>query len=109
VNPCRVSAVEAHKIIAALELQGYVKKQGREWATTPDGYTVSGSVMPRYTRAAVERAIARLKEQIKEANKDPRASCRVVGAVAFGDFLNKDATRVQPADGSSSPLRRMDG
>jgi hypothetical protein len=97
-NCLRVSYAEAHKIVSMLELQGYIKKQGRGWATTPDGYTVSGAVMPRYSRATIERALGRLKDQIEEVNKNPRASYRVVGAVAFGDFLNKEATRVQAAD-----------
>jgi Mn-dependent DtxR family transcriptional regulator len=94
----RVSSAEAHQIISMLELQGYVKMRGREWVTTSEGYTVSGALMPRYSHATIERAFARLKDQIEEVNRNARSAYRVVGAVAFGDFLNKEATRVQAAD-----------
>jgi hypothetical protein len=97
-NCLRVSSAEAHEIVSMFKLQGYVKKHGREWTTTQDGYTVSGSAMPHYTRATIERALARLKDHIEEANKDPSAPYRVVKAVAFGDFLDKSATRAQPAN-----------
>lgn len=54
--------------------------------------------MPRYTRATIERALGRLKDQIAEVNRNPKGAYRVLAAVAFGDFLNKNATRVQAAD-----------
>jgi hypothetical protein len=94
----RVSSAEAHQIVSMLELQGYIKKEGGAWATTLDGYTISGSAMLRYSRPTIERALARLKDQIEEVNSNPNAAYRVAGAVAFGDFQNKDATRVQAAD-----------
>lgn len=93
-----VSSAEARQIIAALELQGYVKKQGREWTTTANGHAVSGSAMPGYTRVTIERALTRLKNQITEANQDASSAYQIIEAVAFGDFLNKNATRVQAAD-----------
>ena len=59
---------------------------------------MSGAKPPRFTRKSVERAIEALKERIRQVNMDSKATFRITGAVAFGDFLLSDRTKVQAAD-----------
>lgn len=89
---------EAEKILAFLEAQGYVKRLGTDWMTTPEGEAVSGAKPPRYTQETVEQAVEALKQRIREANKDSKSPLRITHAVAFGDFLLHDRARVQAAD-----------
>lgn len=94
----KVSVADARQVVAVLEMQGYVKAQDSDWTTTPSGYEVSGSAMPRLQRERVEQAVHHLADWIKVVNQDSTAAYRVTRAVAFGDFLNKTGSRVQPAD-----------
>jgi hypothetical protein len=64
--------------------------------TTIAGEQLSGSVMPRFEKAAVARALDALKERLRSLHKDPDAEFTVARAVAFGDFLGQ-ASRVQAA------------
>jgi len=91
---------DAQRVIAVLEAQGYAKPAagGSEWMTTPAGESVSGAKPPRFSRESVLQAANALKERIKQANSDANAPFRVAGAVAFGDFLLPDRSRVQAAD-----------
>jgi hypothetical protein len=85
-----ITAAQARDVIAALELQGYIKRSdenAREWLTTLNGETVSGSKPPRFGRESVEKALASLVDRIKESNKDSNSPFKVDTAVAFGDFL----------------------
>jgi hypothetical protein len=99
-----ISAAQAAEAITALEFQGYIKRSGenpKEWITTLNGETVSGSKPPRFDRTKVEDALAALKKRIASANADTSESYRVVRAVAFGDFLSassQDRSRVQAVD-----------
>lgn len=84
----------------ALELQGYIKRSKdnpREWWTTLNGKTVSGSRPLRFARESVEKALASLGDRIKESNKDSGSPFKVDAAVAFGDFLLGQA-QAQAAD-----------
>jgi len=94
-----VAAAVAAKVITIMEIQGYVKpaQGGREWFTTGEGQTVSGSKLPHFTIERVEKALAALKERIAAVRKDFKAPFRISKAVAFGDFLSERA-RVQAAD-----------
>jgi hypothetical protein len=95
-----ITAVQTREVIAALQIQGYVKRtegNPNEWTTTLNGETVSGSKLPRFDRESVESALARLKQRIESVNSDSHAPYRVVTAIAFGDFLSARA-RVQAAD-----------
>lgn len=93
-----VPVAAAKQALAVLEMQGYVRAAGAEWETTPAGEAVAGAKTPRFARESVERALKHLAEWMKVVNGDSKAAYRVTEAVAFGDFLNKEATRVQAAD-----------
>jgi hypothetical protein len=99
---------EAEQAIALLAAQGYVQRASGtdDWMTTPAGESVSGAKSPRFTRENVERAVESLKERIKQVNKDAKAAFRITDAVAFGDFLLTDRTRVQAADVGIGLIRR---
>lgn len=90
---------DAEQVIALLAAQGYAQRASGtdEWMTTPAGESVSGAKLPRFTRESVEQAVESLKERIKQVNEDAQAAFRVTDAVAFGDFLLSDRTRVQAA------------
>jgi biotin operon repressor len=94
-----ISTAEAAKAITFLELQGYVKAghKPREFFTTGEGQTVSGSKLPHFSRERVEKALDELKQRIAAARKDFKAAYKISAAVAFGDFLG-DGSRVQAAD-----------
>jgi hypothetical protein len=94
-----VASAEAAKVITIMEMQGYVKpaQSGREWFTTGEGQTVSGSKLPHLTIERVEKALAALKERSAAVRKDFNAPFKISKAVAFGDFLSERA-RVQAAD-----------
>jgi hypothetical protein len=96
----KMSRHEAEQAIELLAAQGYLQRASGtdDWMTTPAGESVSGAKSPRFTRENVEQAIESLKERIKQVNKDPKAAFRITDAVAFGDFLLSDHTRVQAAD-----------
>jgi hypothetical protein len=100
IEVLNISRREAEQVIALLAAQGYVQNASgtSEWMTTPAGESVSGAKPPRYTRESVEQAVESLKERIKQINQDLKATFRVTDAIAFGDFLLKDRTRVQAAD-----------
>ena len=96
----KINSRDAEQVIALLAAQGYVQPaSGADaWMTTPAGESVSGAKPPRFTRESVERAVESLKERIKQVNRDAQAAFRITDAVAFGDFLLSDRTRVQAAD-----------
>jgi DNA-binding transcriptional MocR family regulator len=91
---------EAEQAIALLAAQGYVQRPSGtdEWMTTPAGESVSGAKPPHFMRESVDQALESLNERIKQVNKDAKAAFRITEAVAFGDFLLSDRTRVQAAD-----------
>jgi DNA-binding transcriptional regulator YhcF (GntR family) len=102
-----IAAAEAAKVITIMEMQGYIKSAqgGREWFTTGEGQTVSGSKLPHFTIDRVEKALAALKERIGAVRKDFKSPFKISKAVAFGDFLAERA-RVQSADVGVELLRR---
>jgi hypothetical protein len=99
-NTLKINRTDADRVIALLQAQGYVQPAhaNGEWMTTPSGETVSGAKPPRFDRESVERALGSLQERLKGANRDPKGTFKISGAVAFGDFLVKDRARVQAAD-----------
>ena len=104
-----IAAAEAAKVIAIMEMQGYVKSQqgGREFFTTGEGQAVSGSKLPHLTVERVEKALAALKERIGAVRKDFKAPFKISKAVAFGDFL-RESSRVQAADVGIELVKRTD-
>lgn len=102
----QIKPKETSRIIAILELQGYVKSTGKgEWMTTIAGEGVSNSKPPRYTPEKIDAALASLKDRIAETNRDSRAPFKIAEAVAYGDFLSGRA-RVQAADVGIELVRR---
>jgi hypothetical protein len=96
-----ISREEAERVVALLQIQGYVQAESHksgEWVTTPSGETVSGAKPPRFDRETVEAALTSLKQRIQDTNQDRAAKFQITRAVAFGDFLSKDRTRVQTAE-----------
>ncbi len=102
----KISHREAQHALAFLQAQGYVQNAHQkgsargadQWITTPAGETVSAAKPPRFSRESVEQALSALKERIKGSNKNPQELFRITDAVAFGDFLLPDRSRVQSAD-----------
>ncbi|HEY6466646.1 MAG TPA: hypothetical protein VIY69_11685 [Candidatus Acidoferrales bacterium] len=93
-----VTLAQANDALPVLEMQGYVRPSGKdEWLTTIEGETVSGSVVPRYKKEAVDEALASLQDRIRQLNADRGTETIITRAVAFGDFLSGQA-RVQAAD-----------
>lgn len=99
-NTLKISRRDAEQVIAVLAAQGYAQRTSGtdEWMTTSAGESVSGAKPPRFTRENVKQAVEFLTERIRQVNQDSQAPFRVTGAVAFGDFLLKDRTRVQAAE-----------
>jgi hypothetical protein len=91
---------DGEQVVALLAAQGYVQhaRGADDWMTTPAGESVSGAKTPRFTGESVERAVEALKERIRQVNKDSKATFRIADAVAFGEFLLSERTRVQAAD-----------
>jgi hypothetical protein len=95
----RIGNADAQQVLVLLEAQGYIAREGKsEWITTAAGESVAGAKAPRFSRESVEAALKELKARIADQNKDRDAAYRIIGAVAFGDFLVKDRAKVQAAD-----------
>jgi hypothetical protein len=94
-----IAAAEASRVLAIMEMQGYIKAApaAAAWFTTPDGQAVSGSKLPHYTRERVDKALQGLKDRLIAARKDFQSPFKITAAVAFGDFL-ADSARVQAPD-----------
>ncbi len=93
-----VTLAQANDALPILEMQGYVKRQGKEeWLTTMAGESLSESVAPRFRKEAVDEALEQLRGRIRALNADRKAKATVAKAVAYGDFLS-DRARVQSAD-----------
>src|SRR5579859_407801 len=91
----KIGRPEAEQVLAVLQAQGYVQPRAKDqFLTTPAGETVSGAKPPRFTRERIEQALDDLRTRIQQNNKDPRSQFRVTDAVAFGDFLLPDRSRV---------------
>jgi hypothetical protein len=96
-----ISREEAERVVALLQMQGYVQPESHKkgvWVTTPSGETVAGAKTPRFDRETVEAALTSLKQRIEDVNRDRAAQFQIVRAIAFGDFLAKERTRVQAAE-----------
>jgi hypothetical protein len=94
----KISATEGKHIAAIFELQGYIKREGKDtWITTLSGEEVSGAQMPRFKPDHVEEALENLRKRIEVVNQARSSEYRVTQAVAFGDFVRKP-TRAQAAD-----------
>ncbi len=102
----KISPAEAKQVLAALEMQGYIKPHGTgEWLTTLAGETVSGAKTPRFTPESIEVALAALRSRIKLVNRNSQSPYEITDAVAFGDFLSAQA-RAQAADVGIQLVRR---
>jgi hypothetical protein len=102
----KISVAEGKQVLAALEMQGYIKPHGRdEWLTTLAGETVSGAKTPRFTPESIEEALATLRSRIKLVNQDSKSPYKITDAAAFGDFLSGQA-RTQTADVGIQLVRR---
>jgi hypothetical protein len=110
---------QANAALPLLSMQGYIKSAGsNRWLTTIAGEQLSGSVTPRFEKAAIDRALGALNERVRSLNKDSGAEFTVTRALAFGDFLGQ-GSRVQAAQvalqlkprtepGSALALRRAE-
>jgi DNA-binding transcriptional ArsR family regulator len=93
-----VTLAQADDALPILEMQGYVKRSGKEeWLTTIAGESLSGSVAPRFRKEAIDEALEQLRGRIRALNADRKATATVTKAVAYGDFLSGRA-RVQAAE-----------
>jgi hypothetical protein len=93
-----IGAADAKHVVAALEMQGYIKPHaGDQWITTLAGETVSGAKSPRYTPESIDHALTALRNRIEAVNQDSKSPYKITDAIAFGDFLG-DQARVQAAD-----------
>ena len=102
----KISVAEGKQVLAALEMQGYIKPHGRDqWLTTLAGETVSGAKSPRFTPESIAEALAALHSRIKLVNQDSKTPYKITDAVAFGDFLGGPA-RAQAADVGIQLVRR---
>jgi hypothetical protein len=114
VEALKINRREADRVLALLQAQGYVQpanqkasaRASEQWITTPAGETVSGAKPPHFTRESVEQALTALKDRVKQNNKNPQTLFRIVDAVAFGDFLLPERSRVQSADVGIRVARR---
>lgn len=98
VEILRVTLAQANDALPILEMQGYVKRSGKdEWLTTIAGETLSGSAAPRFRKEAVDEALEQLRGRIRALNANRTAKATVTKAVAFGDFLSGRA-QAQAAD-----------
>jgi ubiquitin len=102
-NSLKISRGDADRTIALLRAQGYVGASDQEskkdrWLTTLSGEIVSGSKNPRFLPDSVKDALDALKKEISRNNMDKSATFKITDAVAFGDFLLKDRSKVQAAD-----------
>jgi hypothetical protein len=93
----RLDAKQTQQILAILEMQGYVAKDGSDWLTTVAGETVANSKKPQFSSESVTQALDTLKERTEAVNRDKRSEFKVTKVVAFGDFLTGRA-QVQAAD-----------
>jgi hypothetical protein len=94
----KISVAEGKQVLAALEMQGYIKPHGRDqWLTTLAGEAVSGARSPRFTPESMEESLAALRRRIQLVNQDSKTPYKITDAVAFGDFLSGQA-RAQAAD-----------
>ncbi len=94
----KVAPKDAGKILALLQMQGYVQKtQDGEWLTTAAGEIVSGSKSPRFKLANIEQALTALSARIAEVNRDAHSGFKISKAIAFGDFLGR-RSKCQSAD-----------
>jgi hypothetical protein len=101
----QMTSKQAQQILAILEMQGYVAREGNEWLTTAAGENISKSKMPQFSRESVHKALETLKERIDAVNRDKRCDFKVTAAVAFGDFLTGRA-QVQAAQVGVQLMRR---
>jgi hypothetical protein len=94
----KVTRKDADKILALLQLQGYVQKtESGEWLTAASGEIVSDSKSPRFQPANIEQALADVSARIADVNRDVRSEFKIIKAVAFGDFLSRPL-KCQAAD-----------
>jgi len=101
----QVTSKQAQQILAILEMQGYVAREGNDWLTTAAGESVSKSKKPQFSPESINDALETLKERIESVNRDKRSEFKIVNAVAFGDFLTGRA-QVQAAEVGVQLMRR---
>jgi len=63
---------QTQQILAILEMQGYVAREGDDWLTTAAGESVAKSKKPQFSRESVDEALDTLKERIAAVNRDSR-------------------------------------
>ena len=101
----KLDARQAAQLLAILEMQGYVSKEGGQWLTTAAGESISKSKKPQFSQVSVASALDILKDRIEALNRDKRNEFKIAKAVAYGDFL-VGRSRVQAADVGVELLRR---
>jgi hypothetical protein len=101
----QVNSKQAQQILAILEMQGYVAREGNDWLTTAAGESVSKSKKAQFPPESINNALETLKERIQAINRDKRCEFKITNAVAFGDFLTGRA-QVQAAEVGVQLMRR---
>ena len=101
----QVNSKQAQQILAILEMQGYVAREGNDWLTTAAGESVSKSKKAQFSPESINNALETLKERIEAINRDKRSEFKITNAVAFGDFLTGRA-QVQAAEVGVQLMRR---
>jgi hypothetical protein len=101
----QLNSKQAPQILAILEMQGYVAREGNDWLTTAAGESVSKSKKPQFSPESINDALETLKERIEAINRDKRSEFKITNAVAFGDFLTGRA-QVQAAEVGVQLMRR---
>jgi len=93
----KLDTKQSQQLLAILEMQGYVAKEGDLWLTTSAGKSVSKSKKPQFSLDGIAKTLDTLKERIEAVNRDKRSEFKITKAVAFGDFLT-GRNQVQAAD-----------
>jgi hypothetical protein len=93
----KLDSKQTPQVLAILEMQGYVAREGDRWLTTAAGESVSKSKKPQFSLESVNQALETLEERIEAVNRDKRSEFKITKAVAFGDFLSGRA-QTQAAD-----------
>src|SRR5215470_13826569 len=102
----KLDARQAEQLLAILEMQGYVAREGNQWLTTAAGESISKSKKPQFSLTSVTSALDTLKERVEALNREKRSEFKITKAVALGDFLT-GRSLVQAADVGVELSRRQ--
>src|SRR5215510_3615203 len=73
----KLDAKQTAQLLAILEMQGYVAKEGDQWLTTAAGESIAKSKKPQFSLASVTNALDTLKDRIEALNRDKRSEFKI--------------------------------